>query len=374
MHPNPIIAIIVPIYNVEKYLQVCLDSVIGQTYRDLQIILIDDASTDNSFEIAYDYFMQDTRIALIKNKQNQGVGASRNLALDYLAMQNVWGGGRIEIFEHSRCKEIQYIHFLDSDDWLDLECIERCVKQIQKSYAQILWHDYKIFNHQNQKFSSANSLKRFDLEDQKIYRGMQILGSLKVPSFSWSTMGIISFEHLLKHRLRFEEWIESEDALFGIQLFALAEKVEVLEFEGYIYRIRPHSISQHTLTKDTKEMHFPQSYSDLMAVFDTPYEVRHYHFAYSACIFCLKMHQFLRLSKISETDKGILKKFINYRIQYAFGALGFRADPRGCRVLCEQLKPYMSSARIGSKVAFYFPRFYHFFKRVFERVFGIRFG
>lgn len=93
MHSNPVVAIIVPIYNVEKYLQECLDSVIGQTYRDLQIILIDDASTDNSFEIAYDYFKQDARITLIKNKQNQGVGASRNLALDYLAMQNV-GGGR----------------------------------------------------------------------------------------------------------------------------------------------------------------------------------------------------------------------------------------------------------------------------------------
>ncbi|WP_027327669.1 glycosyltransferase family 2 protein [Helicobacter pametensis] len=87
--PNPAVGIIIPIYNVEPYLKQCLDSVIHQTYQNLQIILVDDGSTDQSFEIAYEYFQKDQRIALIKRNKNGGMGAARNSALDYISN----GGG-----------------------------------------------------------------------------------------------------------------------------------------------------------------------------------------------------------------------------------------------------------------------------------------
>ncbi|WP_170126842.1 glycosyltransferase family A protein [Helicobacter anseris] len=82
---NPCVGIIIPIYNVEKYLKECLDSVINQTYKNLQIVLVDDGSTDNSFAIAKEYFDKDKRIALIKKKKNTGMGSSRNMGLDYLS-------------------------------------------------------------------------------------------------------------------------------------------------------------------------------------------------------------------------------------------------------------------------------------------------
>lgn len=92
---NPCVGIIIPIYNVEKYLKECLDSVINQTYKNLQIVLVDDGSTDNSFTIAKEYFDKDKRIALIKKEKNTGMGSSRNMGLDYLSQYSInkEGGG-----------------------------------------------------------------------------------------------------------------------------------------------------------------------------------------------------------------------------------------------------------------------------------------
>lgn len=91
---SPYVGIIIPIYNVEPYLRECLDSVVNQTYQNLQIVLVDDGSTDASFSIAKEYFDRDERIALIKREKNGGMGASRNNALDYLSQSSGGGGYR----------------------------------------------------------------------------------------------------------------------------------------------------------------------------------------------------------------------------------------------------------------------------------------
>ncbi|WP_305862710.1 glycosyltransferase family 2 protein [Helicobacter cholecystus] len=94
MQNTPAVGIIIPIYNVERYLRECLDSATSQTYQNLQIILVDDASTDNSFTIAEEYFKKDTRITLIKREKNGGMGAARNTAIHYLSHSLGGGGGR----------------------------------------------------------------------------------------------------------------------------------------------------------------------------------------------------------------------------------------------------------------------------------------
>lgn len=81
---EPKVAIIVPIYNVEKYLKDCLDSLIHQTYKNLEIILVDDGSTDKSTDIAKAYFEKDHRITLIC-KSNGGQGSARNVGIEYLS-------------------------------------------------------------------------------------------------------------------------------------------------------------------------------------------------------------------------------------------------------------------------------------------------
>ncbi|HJA50079.1 MAG TPA: glycosyltransferase, partial [Candidatus Fusicatenibacter intestinipullorum] len=94
------ISVIIPVYNVEKYLKRCLDSVINQTYKNLEIILIDDGSTDNSGKICDEYAQKDERIIVI-HKENGGVSSARNKGLDICIGD--------------------YISFIDSDDWINLE-------------------------------------------------------------------------------------------------------------------------------------------------------------------------------------------------------------------------------------------------------------
>ena len=98
-----LISIIVPIYNVSKYLDKCLNSLINQTYKNIEIILINDGSTDNSISICLKYKKKDKRIRLY-NKKNGGLSSARNMGIKY--------------------SKGNYLFFVDSDDFLDLEIIE----------------------------------------------------------------------------------------------------------------------------------------------------------------------------------------------------------------------------------------------------------
>ena len=115
---NDTVSIIVPIYNKEKYLEKCLDSILGQTYRDLEIILVDDESTDNSLAICQRYAEKDLRIK-IYHKPNGGVSSARNLGL-----------------EKSTGK---YISFVDPDDFIHSEFIERLEMMLVQSDAEIAY-------------------------------------------------------------------------------------------------------------------------------------------------------------------------------------------------------------------------------------------
>ena len=115
------ISVIVPVYNVEEYLEKCLDSVTNQTLKDIEIICINDGSTDNSLEILKTYAGQDNRIVII-NKQNEGVAAARNDGLDIA--------------------QGDYIMFLDSDDYLTPEACETAYNKITEKNA-----DIGVFSH-----------------------------------------------------------------------------------------------------------------------------------------------------------------------------------------------------------------------------------
>ena len=106
-----LVSIIIPIYNVEKYLTKCIESVINQTYKNLEIILVNDGSTDNSKEIIDKYSLIDSRIKVI-NKKNGGLSEARNAG--------------IEIAKGD------YIGFLDSDDWIELNMYEKLYKYIKQ--------------------------------------------------------------------------------------------------------------------------------------------------------------------------------------------------------------------------------------------------
>lgn len=110
------VTIVVPIYNVEKYLKRCLDSIINQTYEDVDIILVNDGSTDNSLDICYEYKKKDNRITVI-NQENQGLSAARNAGIE-MANSN-------------------YIMFIDSDDYIELDMVEYLIERAKKYDSDI---------------------------------------------------------------------------------------------------------------------------------------------------------------------------------------------------------------------------------------------
>lgn len=124
---NDLVSIVVPVYNVEKYLKKCIDSILNQTYKNLEIILVDDGSTDNSGKICDDYSSSDERIKVI-HKQNGGLSDARNLGID-----NSTG---------------KYITFIDSDDYITNNYIEYLVTILEKNNADISICDYKIVHNE----------------------------------------------------------------------------------------------------------------------------------------------------------------------------------------------------------------------------------
>lgn len=147
---EPLISVIVPVYNVEKYLKKCIHSIINQTLKDIEIILVDDGSTDNSPKILDDYEKKDKRVKVI-HKENGGQGSARNAGLDI-----------------SRGK---YIGFVDSDDWIDLNMYEELYKDIVKNNSDISVCSRKIFdenNNLNGKVELNNEvidLSKFEIEN-----------------------------------------------------------------------------------------------------------------------------------------------------------------------------------------------------------------
>lgn len=119
---NDLISIIVPVYNVEKYLPKCLDSIINQTYKNLEVILINDGSTDKSGEICKKYKDIDNRISVI-HKINEGVSVARNTGI------NIANG--------------KYVTFIDSDDWIESDYIESALKYLVEYKPDILINNYR---------------------------------------------------------------------------------------------------------------------------------------------------------------------------------------------------------------------------------------
>jgi glycosyltransferase involved in cell wall biosynthesis len=122
----PLISVIVPVYNVELYLRKCLDSVLEQTFKDFELICINDASTDHSINILQEYSTRDARINIIDLNENQGLGGARN--------------------EGIKQARSEFVLFVDSDDWIAPTTLEKVFACAQENNADIVNFDYYCYN------------------------------------------------------------------------------------------------------------------------------------------------------------------------------------------------------------------------------------
>ena len=218
------ITVIVPVYNVENYLNKCLDSLINQTYKNLEIIVINDGSIDNSGTICQEYAQKDNRIVYIE-KENGGQSEARNMGLDRMTGS--------------------YVTFVDSDDWVELDYVEILYKKITKYQADIAVGNYYSFN-------EAEGMYYFhifgDSYYEKVYDNVSIFENLyesqEMKSFALiSVWGKLYKADLIK-QLRFDIGKLGEDGYLNQKIYLLAEKTIYLNKGLYAYRQREGSSSR----------------------------------------------------------------------------------------------------------------------------------
>lgn len=145
---NGLVTIVLPIYNVEKYLNRCINSIVNQTYKNLEIILVDDGSPDKCPEMCDEWEKKDTRIKVI-HKQNEGLGMARNTGIE-----NATG---------------DYICFFDSDDYLELTAIEKLYKLAEKTDPDIVTYGYSKVNDSGNIYEkSIPNVKKITYEKKEI--------------------------------------------------------------------------------------------------------------------------------------------------------------------------------------------------------------
>ncbi|WP_337216111.1 glycosyltransferase family 2 protein [Campylobacter sp. 2457A] len=262
------VGIVIPIYNVEKYLKECLDSVINQTYKNLHIVLVNDGSTDDSLNIAKKYVSKDKRIILF-DKKNKGQSEARNVGIDYFSgkynLKNIKmhykqqlielaleGYNPYEIYSvfknHKISSEkhtppfIDYIIFLDSDDFWSFDCIEECISKTNNSTDIIWFKSDAIFENNFQKQWTC-LLDYYSYQEGNITPIDWLKKSIKynVDSFYFIWSGMINFGYLKRINLKFINNIIHEDHHFGMLLFFQSSSIYVLPKILHYYRIRNNS-------------------------------------------------------------------------------------------------------------------------------------
>ena len=214
---NPLVSVIVPVYNVENYLRRCLDSIVCQTYKNLEIILIDDGSTDKSGKICDEYAKKDKRIKVI-HKENEGVAIARNDGISKTTGK--------------------YIAFIDSDDYVDTNYINFLISIAITNDTDIVQCDSKLFMDNKEKQNV--DIKK--IYDTKIISGLDGAKCMLYQSLVNSSLWGKIIKKSLFNKLKFPEKKTHED-LYGMYfLLVKAKKVAVTQIPMYFYRYRQDSL------------------------------------------------------------------------------------------------------------------------------------
>lgn len=234
-----LVSIIIPVYNTEMYLRRCLDSVLSQTYKNIEIILINDGSTDDCNEICEEYKRKDKRIIYLNNF-NQGVSESRNIGI--------------------RIAKGNYITFVDSDDYIDKEHIEVLMKDVKIYNADVVVGNYCMKNKCNEKIFDGNNYNYGNVIISNVesrFRLFKEFNSGKIPCYIWR---IIIRKTALKKINEFDKDIRFwEDKLFCISLLLNINNIYFEEKITYNY-------FRGTDTCTTKKSNIAEKIYDILKV------------------------------------------------------------------------------------------------------------
>lgn len=226
---NPLISVIVPVYNVAAYLRECMDSIVNQSYSNLEIICVNDGSTDASPEILKEYEERDSRVRVVHQK-NGGLSAARNTGLKYATGE--------------------WVAYVDSDDALDLQAAEIWVKSIRDD-IDLLCFGVRMIGEASQE----------TLEHREKYFECKVLGEYdfdveilkKITVTVWNKLFRRSY--IVQHNMQFPVGLYYEDGAFFSQFAPFVNKVVLLPDKLYIYRQRENSITGNA-SKSAQGLHY----------------------------------------------------------------------------------------------------------------------
>lgn len=227
---NPKISVIVPVYNVEKYLCSCIDSILAQTFTDFELLLIDDGSRDKSGEICDEYANKDCRVKVF-HKENGGVSSARNLGIDE--------------------SKGEYLFFVDSDDIISSFYIEMFVNYIKKNDSVCVVCKYT--NRLSLLKNQIDSIKTKEMTSSEFLDEIWISEG-KLDGYLWNKM--FKRKILIDLNIRFDEKVSIwEDMLFVVEYFVNISTVVFVDAVLYYYRDTMNSaVKQHGTSKKIEKI------------------------------------------------------------------------------------------------------------------------
>ena len=222
----PRVSVIIPVYNVEKYLRECLDSIVNQTLREIEIICVDDGSTDGSPEILREYGEKDCRITII-SQENRGISSARNHGADIASGE--------------------YFYFMDGDDILERDALSRLYQLSEEKSLDVLYFDGKsFFETEELKEIKKNYITYYARKGDysRVMTGPQMLHEMIAMDEYRSSLCLqfISSVHYRQENLRFEEGIIGEDNIFTFQCIMPAHRVYHMKEAFFHRRVRGNSV------------------------------------------------------------------------------------------------------------------------------------
>lgn len=212
------VSVIVPVYNVEEYIAECLDSIINQSLDDIEIICVDDCSTDNSLELLYEYEKKDNRIIVLRHDTNKGLGASRNTGMKYASGE--------------------YIGFIDSDDFVDKDMYLKLYDKSSRLNLDLLFFKIAIFDNETGELDFNHpyfSLKKFDNFNKDVFTHEDTKNfTCDLCVSACSTF--FKRKYLMDNGFSFNEGMIFEDEPFFYNVYLNANRVSLLKESFYFYR------------------------------------------------------------------------------------------------------------------------------------------
>jgi glycosyltransferase involved in cell wall biosynthesis len=227
----PLVTISIPIYNCENHLINCLQSVVNQKYKNLEVQLVDDLGNDNSMQVAEDFIQKhpDFHFKILRNEKNSGLSVVRNVGID-----NAQG---------------KYIFFLDSDDEITPDCISKMVEIAEREHVEMVCGNVRTI-----KLESKEEIDAFKLHNtqEKITNNTEIFecfiqGRFPVPS--WNKLILLDF--LKQNKLYFKEGLFAQDSLQSFETALVLNSVFFLRDDTYIYYLH-----QDSVIHNRKKKHF----------------------------------------------------------------------------------------------------------------------